>query len=352
MNMDETMTFPLSSDASATLVHESVSAGVELPCSKLSGGATFYSLAGDWDPIEEDCVCTIGAFDGVHKGHRYLVADTLADARERGCRSVIVTFDPDPGDVLAPDKPARRLLACPDRIRLLSTLGVDGIIAFPFNSQLQHTGYEPFVLDVLLGACRAISIHVGSDFRMGDKNAGDVAKISEVGAAHGIDVYGIELLARGGERLSATRIRRLLLAGELDQATSLLGRCHYVRGHVEHGRGEGTSFGFPTANVVCDLADCMPAPGVYACFVRHDGVAWPAAVNVGAPPTFSEPRPAFLEANLCGFTGDLYGADVEVIFVKYLRPSCKFDSLADLKCAVQANIAWVCENLGTKEVFA
>ena len=349
--MDNAIAYPLTPESASELVRASVAAGVTLPAPRRSGTAAFYALSGDCDPLAEDCVCTIGAFDGIHNGHRYLVADTVADAREWGCRSLVVTFDPDPGDVLAPDKPARRLLSCADRLRLLSTLGVDGIVAFPFDSSLQHTGYEPFVLDVLLGACRAVSIHVGSDFRMGDRNAGDVAAIAEVGAAHGIAVHGIELLSRGGERLSATRIRRLLLAGELDQATALLGRCHYVRGRVEHGRGEGTSFGFPTANVACDPADCMPAEGVYACFVRHGGRAWPAAVNVGAPPTFSDgPRPSFLEANLIGFEGDLYGSDVAVTFVRWLRDSRSFDSLDELESTVLGNIAWVRDCLGKEGI--
>ena len=117
-------------------------------------------------------------------------------------------------------------------------------------------------------------------------------------------------------------------------------------GQFAHGRGEGTGFGFPTANVVCDPRACMPAEGVYACYVSQGGTAWPAAANVGAPPTFAGRRAAFLEANLLGFTGDLYGAEVAVSFVRWLRPSRVFDSLSELERVVLGNIEWVRRNLG------
>ena len=138
--------------------------------------------------------------------------------------------------------------------------------------------------------------------------------------------------------------RQMKVAGGTQR---LLGRCHFVRGWVDHGRGEGTSFGFPTANVRCDARTCMPAEGVYACVVSDGSRAWPAAANVGAPPTFDTRHDAyFLEANLLGFEGDLYGSELAVTFVAWLRASRPFSSLEELERTVLSNIDWVRRNVG------
>lgn len=295
-------------------------------------------------------VCLIGAFDGLHLGHRALLGTAVADARRRGVPCVAVTFSPDPSEVLGGPVEGASLLGVEDRLRGLLALGADAVVAFPFTEELAHTDERTFVERVLLSVVRPVWVHVGSNFRFGYRGAGDVASLARIGDGHGFGVTGHELVSLDGGPVSATRIRSLLREGTLDEAARLLGRLPFVRGTIEHGRGQGTGFGFPTANLSSDPRTCMPAQGVYACYFVLGDAAWPAAVNVGAPPTFSAPEEAFLEANLIGFEGDIYGEAASVVFVRWLRASRRFSSTEELERVVLGNIAWVRENLGSGRV--
>ena len=181
--------------------------------------------------------------------------------------------------------------------------------------------------------------------------------MTPTGDIRGFDVTGVELLEQGGAPVTATRIRGLVHAGRVEEAAGLLGRPHMVVGRVEHGRGEGASFGFPTANIVCDLFACVPEQGVYAGFVTvadEDGVrcAYPAAINVGLPPSFEgeAPEGTLLEANLIGFDGDLYGSKACVSFVRWLRDSRPFATLEELERTVLGNIDWTGRALGGRGI--
>ena len=311
-----------------------------------------YSWWGDADILrvaqDRGCVLVAGAFDGLHAGHRELVSAAIKDAQRRGTPSVALTFDPDPMEVLQPHHKGALLLSCDDRARGLLELGVDAVLSLQFTMELAQQSPECFVCNTLCERVRPLSIHVGENFHFGVRGTGDVSTLAQLGEELGFEVRCQKMVQIDGEAVSASRVRELLRAGDIATASALLQRCHYVRGTVAHGRGEGTGFGFPTANVVCDLRTCMPAEGVYACYVIHEGQAWPAAANVGAPPTFAQKRAAFLEANLLGFEGNLYGANVAVSFVEWLRPSRVFSSLEELESVVLGNIDWVRQNLGDK----
>jgi riboflavin kinase/FMN adenylyltransferase len=313
-------------------------------------GGRAYLAHGTRLGSDVDAVVCIGAFDGVHVGHRALVAAALEDARRRGCACVAVTFDPDPADLLVGERASSRLLEVADRVRAIATLGVDAVVVLDFGPGLAGTPYREFVASTLDSVVRPVSIHVGTNFRFGARGEGDVAALAAIGRAQGFEAHAHELVTAGGQPVSATRIRALLHQGKVGEASRLLDRLHWVRGVVEHGRGEGTSFGFPTANVRVPRVACMPADGVYACVVCDGASAWPAAANVGAPPTFSAPEEAFLEANLLGFDGDLYGSEVSVLFVRWLRASRPFSSTAELERVVLGNIDWVRKNLGDRGV--
>ena len=348
--VDGPFRFPLNPDSASMLASAAVLA--DAPCVRGSNElgpirAFSYDAGAPFDFDRGVCVC-VGAFDGVHLGHRTLVRACVEDAHARGASCVAVTFDPDPSEVLGVGQP--RLLSAGDRVRALSTLGVDEVATVRFDDSVMRTGYREFVTRYLgrLGHLR--SIHVGNDFRLGRAGEGDVDHLADLGQELGFDVIGHELVRHGGSPVSATRIRTLLGTCDVRGAASLLGRCHFVRGRVVHGRGEGTSFGFPTANDECDVRSCMPADGVYAALVVRGNEAWPAAVNVGAPPTFSASRGAFLEGNLLGFEGDMYGFVVEVVFLEFLRPSRAFSSIEELERTVLGNIDWVAENVGRARV--
>ena len=323
---------------------QSVLYGSELPAPRELGDADFYTLRSDC--YKQPCVCVLGVFDGLHEGHQGLLASAKKDAEARNVPLVAVTFLPDPVEVLFDGSP-RRLLSREDRLRALAAWGVDGILVHHFTREFAALSATQYVEDKLLPSVSAVSVHVGSDFGLGAQGAEGSALLTSLGHKHGFEVHAHELFCSGGQKISATRIRDLLEQGKVEEAASLLGRWHFVSGVVKHGRGQGTGFGFPTANVSLDLRDCIPHDGVYACYVVHGATAWPAAVNVGKAPSFQSQTGPLLEANLLGFSGNLYDSEVQTVFVKRLRESKKFDSLEELKCAVRGNIDWVAQNLGT-----
>ena len=304
------------------------------------------------------CVCAIGAFDGVHVGHRALLAEARRRADELGALVVAVTFDPDPARVLTQGYEGRDLLRVADRERGLLLAGADAVLTLGFDRELASLDAASFVRDVLRRAVSPRAVVVGDDFRMGAGGACDVDALARLGSEGGFDVAGVALSSVDGGAVSATRVRRLLLGGDVAAASRLLARPHVVWGTVAHGRGQGTGFGFPTANVDVDPACCLPAEGVYSCVaISRDGDgdadgacarAWPAAVNVGRPRSFADaggPGP-FLEATLLGFDGDLYGRGLGIAFVGWLRAPRAFDDLGELRRVVLSNVGSVRDALG------
>lgn len=292
---------------------------------------------------------TIGVFDGVHRGHRELIDAVVRDARARGCKAVVVTFDPDP-DVVVSRAPAQKLMTTDDRLHALALTGVDAVVAVPFMSAvaaLDHVGF----LELLSRVVDIRSIRVGSDFRLGRGGASGVAEMQTWGSEHGVDVYGHELLCVDGQTICATRIRQELRQGHVELAAELLGRPYMLRGIVAGGRHQGSDMGFPTANIQVPEGIQVPADGVYEGLVLVDDTVWPAAVNVGLPPTYADDAAsAHLEANLIGYAGDLYGALVSLAFTRWLRPSRVFDSLNELIATVEGNIDDIRHHLGEQGV--
>ena len=275
----------------------------------------------------------IGVFDGVHRGHRELIEALVRDARAHGCKAVVVTFDPDPDVVVSPS-PAQKLMTTADRLHALAQTGVDAVVAVPFTPEvaaLDHVGF----LTLLSRVVDIRSIRVGSDFRLGRGGASGVAEMRVWGSEHGVDVYGHDLLCEGGEAICATRIRHELGQGHVELAAELLGRPYMLRGGVIRGRHEGSGMGFPTANLQVPDGIQVPADGV----------------NVGLPPTYADDAASsHLEANLIGYTGDLYGASVSLAFTRWLRPSRVFESLDELISTVEGNIEDIRHNLGEQGV--
>jgi riboflavin kinase/FMN adenylyltransferase len=341
---------PLSRQAAREVARGSVAAALgPLPSGRDLGTAETFDLAGIWSGCGRPaCSVAIGAFDGLHLGHRRLVARMLEQAHEDGQAGVIVTFAPDPDVVISPNDAAPKLLSVDDRLRGLCGLGIDAVVRFRFTPDLARRSYGWFFDEALARLVDLRAVHVGSDFRIGAGGAGSVPRLRELGVARGFGVVGHRLVRDDGLPVSASRIRAAVGRGEVDEAAELLGRLHYVGGEVRHGRGEGASLGFATANVACAPDACLPAAGVYSGFATVDGLAWPAAINVGAPPSFETPegRIPSLEAHLVGFSGDLYGRRLLVSFLGAMRSSRPFSSVADLERVVRGNIDWVRTNLG------
>jgi riboflavin kinase/FMN adenylyltransferase len=290
-------------------------------------------------PPEGGSAVTIGAYDGVHLGHRALLAELDRRARRDGLTTVVVTFDRHPATVVRPGSAPSLLCDLAQKLELLEAAGVDRTVVVPFTPERADETAEEFVGDVLVEALDARLVVVGEDFHFGHGRKGDVALLREMGAAAGFGVEGVSLrsdrpgVRASGQPISSTRIRSLVAAGRVDEAAALLGRPHQLRGRVVAGdqRG-GAELGFPTANVEVEAGICVPAAGIYAGrYERPDGSVRPAAISVGRRPTFYRDGGELLvEAHVLDFSGDLYGEEARVSFVAHLRDEVAFESVDDL----------------------
>lgn len=281
---------------------------------------------------------TMGNFDGVHRGHRAVLSRMVAEAAPRGLKTVAVTFDPHPKQLLYPDTAPALITGLDQRLDLLEATGLDAVWVMPFTLELAHNSAEDFVRKYFVEALGAAEVVVGRDVRFGWQNKGDLATMVDLGRAYGFTVEVQEDVAAGrGRRWSSTWVRELLGRGEVAEAAEILGRQHALRGTIVHGDARGRELGFPTANLSEPCEGLVPADGVYAGWlVRLDlpgddpDRRLPAAISVGVNPTF-DGRARRVESYVPGRTDlDLYGERVSVEFVARLRGTERFDGIAPL----------------------
>jgi riboflavin kinase / FMN adenylyltransferase len=278
---------------------------------------------------------TIGAYDGVHLGHQAVIAEVRRRADERGLATAVVTFDRHPAAVVRPESAPRLLTDLDQKLELLAETGIDYCLVVTFDEARSRETAGEFVREVLVGCLAARTVVVGDDFHFGHGREGNVALLRTMGAELGFDVDGLELVDADGkpaedlDRVSSTRIRHALVAGDLAVANALLGRPYELRGIVARGDERGRELGFPTANVSVPGDILLPADGIYAgWFERPDGSVHQAAISLGRRPTFyAEAHASLLEAHLLDFSGDLYGERVKVRFVARLRGEVRFESV-------------------------
>lgn len=283
-------------------------------------------------------VVCIGAFDGLHLGHRALVRHAAARARVLGVPAVALSFEPLPRELFANGAPPPRLTLPRARFEGLCGLGADLVGLLRFDARLAAMSPEDFVRRVLVARLAAREVHVGPGFRFGHRRAGDLGTLRGEGAAHGFEAGAIAPVLLDGERVSSTRIRAALQAGRFDAAARLLGRPYAIAGTVVHGRHLGRTLGYPTANL--RLGGKTPAlAGIYATRVHGVGAQpWPSVSSFGTRPTVGGVEP-LLEAHLFDFDGDLYGQRIEVEFVAKLRDEEKFDDLSALVAQMDRDAA-------------
>ncbi|MBN2622143.1 MAG: bifunctional riboflavin kinase/FAD synthetase [Acidimicrobiales bacterium] len=283
-------------------------------------------------------VVTIGAYDGVHLGHRAVIAEVRRRALDKDLATAVVTFDRHPASVVRPESAPRLLTDLDQKIELLAETGVDYCLVITFDEARSREPADEFVREVLAGCLAARVVVVGDDFHFGHRRAGNVELLRTMGTDLDFEVDGLDLVDAEGRpaddagRVSSTRIRHALVAGDLDQANALLGRQHEVRGVVAHGDKRGRDLGFPTANVSVPGDILLPDDGIYAgWFERADGSVHSAAISLGRRPTFYvEAHASLLEAHLLDFEGDLYDEHVKVRFAARLRGEVKFASVEAL----------------------
>lgn len=271
-------------------------------------------------------VVCIGAFDGLHLGHRALIEAARASARACGLPLVVLSFEPLPREFFAQGAKPPRLVLPRTKIDGLARLGADVVGLLRFNAAMTRMTPEQFVARAVMARLAACEVWVGRDFRFGHGRAGDVGALRTMGARAGFSVHAIEDVTINGERVSSSRIRQALVAGELDHAARLLGRRYAIDGRVVRGAQLGRRLGYPTANL--RFGGKTPAlSGIYATFVHGVGDSPRASVSsLGTRPTVNGREP-LLEAHLFDFDGDLYGRRIEVEFVAKLREELKFDDL-------------------------
>ena len=290
---------------------------------------------------ERGTVVTIGAYDGVHLGHRAVIAEMRRLAAERGCETAVVTFDRHPATVVRPDSAPKLLTDLDQKLELLDSTGADYTLVVHFDRERSQESAEDFVHEVLAGCLNARGVVVGHDFHFGRGRAGNVSLLAAMGGDLGFDVLGLRLTEGDGEPISSTRIRGLLVDGDVRGAAALLGRPHQVRGMVRTGDKRGRELGFPTANVHVAGDILLPSDGIYAgWYLRPDGTRHATAISLGRRPTFYDDQgESLLEAYLLDFEGDLYGEEARVEFVTHLRDELRFDSVDALIEQMQVDVA-------------
>jgi riboflavin kinase/FMN adenylyltransferase len=279
-------------------------------------------------------VVAVGNLDGVHRGHQALVAGVLGEARRLRGTAVVLTFDPHPARVLAPERAPSALMTLEQKAEVLAALGVDRLAVLAFSPALARLTADQFVRDVLGTALGARVVAVGADFRFGHGRQGDASLLEELGARLGFGVLCLPPVMVGGTPVSSTRVREALEQGDAAAAAELLGRPHFVDGTVVKGEGRGRTIGFPTANLD-PVNETLPGNGVYAAWahVDHEATPRPAAVNVGRRPTF-DGQATTVEAHLIGWSGDLYGRALRLAFVERLRPERRFEGVEALRAQI------------------
>lgn len=285
---------------------------------------------------------TIGAYDGVHLGHRAVIGEVRRRAEASGRRSAVVTFDRHPAQVIRPDSAPLLLTDLDQKLELLAETGVDYTVLVHFDRERATETAEHFVESVLVGCLRAAEVVVGEDFHFGHQRRGNVALLEQMGAVAGFGVLGHKLVgpdgaaARDDAQVSSTAIRRALHEGRLADANLMLGRPHQMRGVVVPGDRRGRTLGFPTANVAVPEEMLMPADGIYAGWLDLGGRELPAAIYIGHRPTFYDDRAmTLLEVHVLDFSGDLYGERVAVRLTHRIRPDARFASVDELAAQLQ-----------------
>ena len=281
---------------------------------------------------------TVGNFDGVHRGHQALVERVVARARRSGGTAVVLTFDPHPARVLAPDRAPGALTTPDQKQELLASLGADLVVVLPFSPAVAAQSPEQFVSRVLVASLGARQVVVGESFRFGRGQSGDAARLVALGAAGGFGVEAVPPVLDGGQPVSSSRVREALAGGDVATAQRLLGRAFFVDAGVVRGDGRGRTIGVPTANLE-STNEVLPARGVYAARCRVPDGSWRmAVVNRGRRPTFGGEAET-VEAHLLDFDSDLYAGTVRLAFAARLREERRFAGVQELVAQIRDDVS-------------
>jgi len=300
-------------------------------------------------------VIALGTFDGVHRGHRSMLDLARTAAAPDGRPVVAATFDPHPRAVVAGGAPPL-LCSVEERVTRIEAAGADRVEVVPFTQAFSRLTPGEFVDDWLVGRLQAAAVVVGHNFRFGHRAAGDVTTLRELCGAHGIDVVVCDLLVDGDQAVSSSRIRRLLVGGNVELANHLLGFTYDLAANVEHGARRGRELGMPTANLGIPSTRLVPSDGVYGGVATLGDTRWPAATSVGTNPQFTSDQahpPRTVEVHLIGYEGpDFYGERLHVTFEQRIRGQRTFDSVDELVECMQQDLRDVEAGIASRRSLA
>lgn len=290
-------------------------------------------------------VVTIGKFDAIHLGHQELLRETIEIAEEHMLVPAVVTFDRHPSELLNPGHAPQPVIGANQKKELLDQAGIELMVALAFDDSLAQLSPEDFVSEVLVDGLNAKVVIIGDGFRFGAQAKGDVGLLKELGEQFGFTVRVVAPVEIDGAIVSTSRVRELLLTGEVAAVARLLGRRHSTTGIVEHGLKIGREIGFPTANMSRDSEGFLPRDAVYAGWLYADGERYMAALSVGINETFTA-VPRLIEAHVIGVTGlDLYDKLVTVEYVEFIRLAAKFNGVEDLVAEINRDLVKITEIL-------
>jgi len=281
-------------------------------------------------PLHRGCAATIGSFDGVHLGHQAVLGQLAERAQDLHLPATLITFEPHPREYFQPDSAPPRLTRFREKMEALRRCGIDRVVCLRFDAYLAGLSAEEFIRVILLEGVAVKYLVIGDDFHFGSQRGGNFTTLQQAGGEHGFTVVNMHTFNIGDSRVSSTRIREALQAGDLETAEALLGRTYRMSGRVAHGDKRGRTIGFPTANIHLHRA-VAPVDGVFAVEMYGiPGEPVSGVANVGVRPTVDGTR-SLLEVHLFDFDRDIYGAHVQVSFLQKLRPERRFDSFAELR---------------------
>jgi riboflavin kinase / FMN adenylyltransferase len=290
-------------------------------------------------------VVALGNFDGVHVGHQAILKTAIKHAQEVAGSALALTFDPLPSKVLNPARAPKLILTPEDKHELLRNFGVDAVIVLGFSRELSMLSPREFVRDYLLRRIGARAVVVGHNVSFGHLRAGNAEVMEQLGRELGFESMVVGPVECDGIVVSSTRVREVIEAGDLKLAAILLGRPHFLRGPVVHGRERGRTIGFPTANIQ-SRTECLPPDGVYATRIVLEDGSYQSITNIGMRPTFGEPERT-IEAHIFDFDRDIYDLEIKLELVERIRPERKFESAQALAAQIASDLKRAREILAT-----
>lgn len=299
-----------------------------------------------WTP-EKNIALTIGVFDGVHVGHRYLIDRLKEEAGQRGLLAAVMTFDRHPQQVLFPNSTLPILTNKEEKLGLLKELGVDPVIVLPFTPETAQLTARQFV-SLLMKQLKMRTLIVGPDFALGKKREGDAVYLESLSQEMDFHLVAVPIVRKNGEIVSSTAIRAALAGGELGRVTKLLGRPYSMSGRIGPGDERGRTLGFPTANLSVEAGKALPPDGVYITMASVQGEVYPSVTNIGLRPTFGNGQRC-VEVFILDFKGDLYGLNLRIDLIERLRDEKRFANAEELKVQIARDVEKARAVLGVRK---